>query len=181
MATKIPNGWCQCGCGKKAPIVPADKTWKKMGRVAGQPFARIRGHGKKQHWDKYIVDPNSRCWNWTGPIDRLGYAHSIQIGGRGAKTWRPMRYFYTVLIGPIPEGLVLDHLCRNRPCVNPFHLEPVESKENTRRGASTKLTMPKVCEIKKLISEGTPGGQIAKQFGVSHATICDIKMGRRWI
>jgi hypothetical protein len=46
----------------------------------------------------------------------------------------PHRFAYELLVGPIPAGLVLDHLCRNRLCVNPNHLEPVTNSENPRRG-----------------------------------------------
>jgi hypothetical protein len=47
---------------------------------------------------------------------------------------RAHRFAYELLVGPIPEGLVIDHLCRNRRCVNPAHLEPVTAEENWRRG-----------------------------------------------
>ena len=54
--------------------------------------------------------------------------------GHGANTMPAHRYAYEELVGPIPEGLQLDHLCRNRSCVNPDHLEPVTCRENLRRG-----------------------------------------------
>jgi hypothetical protein len=54
------------------------------------------------------------------------------VNGRAV---RAHRYAYEQLVGPIPEGLVLDHLCRNRLCINPLHLEPVTIGENIRRGA----------------------------------------------
>jgi HNH endonuclease len=55
----------------------------------------------------------------------------ITVGG---VRWAAHRYSYTQLVGPIPEGLDLDHLCRNRPCCNPAHLEPVTRSENLKRG-----------------------------------------------
>lgn len=69
------------------------------------------------------------CWLWTGPTHH-GYG---QIGVKG-KIYRVHRYAYELEIGPIPDGMVIDHLCRVRHCVNPAHLEPVTVRENTLRG-----------------------------------------------
>jgi hypothetical protein len=76
------------------------------------------------------VEVTGFCWLWTGYISKNGYGR----GGHKSKAWQLHRLFYTVLMGPIPEGLVLDHLCRIRNCVNPDHLEPVTKTENSRRG-----------------------------------------------
>lgn len=65
------------------------------------------------------------CWIYTGSINNRGYGTVL---GRGAH-----RYFYTALVGAIPQGMQLDHLCRTRACVNPDHLEPVTQSENLRR------------------------------------------------
>lgn len=77
----------------------------------------------------YVVT-ESGCWEWVGAIAPTGYGvYTGQGGGGGAH-----RYVYKLLVGPIPEGLTLDHLCRNRLCVRPDHLEPVTMFENTMRG-----------------------------------------------
>lgn len=72
------------------------------------------------------------CWIWVGRLNRNGYGR-ICLGGR-----EPMahRVSYELHVGPIPDGLVLDHLCRVRCCVNPFHLEPVTVQVNTLRGGA---------------------------------------------
>ena len=86
-----------------------------------------------------------QCWVWNGYINRDGYG---QFGIRfpGVKkqiTFRVHKLSYSLLIEDISKGLVLDHLCRNRACVNPDHLEPVTNRENLIRGktkASENLT-----------------------------------------
>lgn len=70
------------------------------------------------------------CWEWQGYRDARGYA-KVSIGGR-KKQW-VHRVAYELHAGPIPDGLTIDHLCRNPSCVNPDHLEPVTIRENIRR------------------------------------------------
>ena len=81
-----------------------------------------------------MVDENG-CWNW--PVtDRNGYGRFLITNA--AKLIRKMTYThivsYETYVGPVPEGLELDHLCRNRACCNPEHLEPVTRRENVHRG-----------------------------------------------
>ena len=70
------------------------------------------------------------CWEWPGARWSCGYG-MVYDDGRLAPVHRVT---YEHLVGPVPEGLTLDHLCRNRPCCNPLHLEPVTMAENNRRG-----------------------------------------------
>jgi hypothetical protein len=79
-------------------------------------------------WPK--VDKTGECWEWLAGKDRCGYGQfSIARKHRGAH-----RVSWELTTGPIPEGLQLDHLCRNRACVNPAHLEPVTYTVNYLRG-----------------------------------------------
>lgn len=78
---------------------------------------------------KHTVVIDTGCWIWTGAINHNGYAH-VRIGGA---IQRAHRVSYEHFVGPIPEGLVLDHRCRNRHCVSPHHLEPVTQKVNVNR------------------------------------------------
>lgn len=72
------------------------------------------------------------CWVFTGAVCPRGYG---RVGSRTEPGQTlTHRVVYEFLIGPIPDGLVLDHLCRNRRCCNPWHLEPVTAQVNTDRG-----------------------------------------------
>jgi hypothetical protein len=70
------------------------------------------------------------CWTWAATRDRHGYG-TFYLGGRNVGAHRAA---WSLLVGPIPDGLHLDHLCANPPCVNPDHLDLVTQRENTLRG-----------------------------------------------
>ena len=76
------------------------------------------------------VDLAAPCWIWQGYVLPTGYGQLIIR----QRKWRAHRYMWTMMRGPIPDGLDLDHLCRNRLCINPQHLEPVTRRENLLRG-----------------------------------------------
>jgi hypothetical protein len=78
---------------------------------------------------KYQVNPETGCWEWKAALKDSGYA-AFWDGRHMA----PGHLFaYEAVIGKVPKGLHLDHLCRTRICVNPFHVEPVTMEENIRR------------------------------------------------
>lgn len=82
-------------------------------------------------WSK--VNKTETCWLWTAAIvQSTGYGR-IGTGGRHHMN-SAHRVAYEMMVGPIPKGLQIDHLCRVRHCVNPAHMEVVTSAENTRRG-----------------------------------------------
>lgn len=78
------------------------------------------------------------CWIWKGKL-KYGYGR-IHFGGRKGESKLAHKIAYEMLIGPVPTGLELDHLCRQRSCCNPEHLEPVTHAENCRRGISSLIT-----------------------------------------
>jgi len=83
-------------------------------------------------WSKVSITSPSRCWLWTAAIRQDGYCRFWLNGERIPAH----RVTYELLIGPIPQGLTIDHLCRVRRCVNPWHMEPVTIGVNVKRGNS---------------------------------------------
>lgn len=88
----------------------------------------------ERFWSK--VDASAPCWVWTAASAGKGYG-KFTLSANG-KTRYPLahRYSWELLVGPIPEGMTLDHLCKNRKCVNPDHLEVVTQAVNCLRGES---------------------------------------------
>lgn len=101
------------------------------------PRAYVKADPAERFWVKVnrSLEPDG-CWEWAAAAGPLGYGKFMvhDEGGR-KKIVSAHRFSYQLLVGPIPAGLQLDHLCRNPPCVRPSHLEPVTNRENTLRGA----------------------------------------------
>ncbi len=103
-----------------------------------------------------------------------GYAMVRTVGGRFALAHRVA---YEEHSGPIPDGMQIDHLCGNRACVRPDHLEAVSHAENVRRGRATKLTSADVTEIRR-----SPEKQqvLADRYGISQSQVSRIKARQVW-
>lgn len=82
----------------------------------------------ERFWGKVLIGDG--CWEWIGAKSD-GYGHFV---ADGRCTFQAHRFSYELFIGHVPEGLILDHLCRNRACVRPDHLEPVTQYTNKLRG-----------------------------------------------
>jgi hypothetical protein len=89
---------------------------------------------EQRFWAKVEKLP-SGCWRWTAFCDKAGYAR-LRQAGRGSEVLYAHRLSYEMHKGPIPVSRVLDHLCRNRWCVNPDHLEAVSNRVNVMRGVA---------------------------------------------
>lgn len=121
-------------------VTGCDRPYRARGWCATH-WWRMKHHGSLDTPPKTIIPLEDRfwpkveatgfCWLWRGAIDNAGYG-VVNVGGRRVN--RAHRVSYEILVGPIANGLHLDHLCRVRHCLNPDHLEPVSPAENMRRG-----------------------------------------------
>lgn len=171
------NGLCECGCGEPTTV------------VKGRPRRYIRDHYRRSHatpverfWSQTAVatdlSPNgwSGCVLWTGALATGGYGMSWN----GHRSKRAHRYAYEMIVGDIPGGLELDHLCRRRDCVNPGHLEPVTAAENKRRSGGMKLTATDVADIRYLRSAGWGRADVAAAYGIVPGYVSAIAGRRAW-
>lgn len=165
------NPLCMCGCGEPAGFYKnrgnnhkAGITWR-----AGDPKRYVMGHNPvarkivlEQHID---YGAPSGCWIWTGLRNEWGYGTA---GSRGLAH----RVMYEQANGPIPEGLELDHLCRERACVNPLHLEAVTHTQNVLRGTATRLTSD---DIRAIREASGPPREVAKRFGIAKSYVSRLR------
>ncbi len=112
------RGWCKTHY----------RAWKR----SGSP--QRRRETLPERISRFVVESPNGCWEWNGSRFKTGYG-KMRIDGRTVSVHRAS---YEAHVGPIPDGLQIDHLCRNRPCCNPAHLEPVTASENLRRAAAAR-------------------------------------------
>jgi HNH endonuclease len=147
---------CECGCGDTAK--------------SGNRY--IHGHNSQAAHQDYAIDDNG-CWIWQRSAWRSGYPR-MKVAGKWTQAYR---VYYERHVGPIPEGMTLDHLCRRPLCVNPDHLEPVSLRENQRRADLIKLDEDAVRVIR---ASQAPQQVLAARFGVTPSTIYFVQTYRTW-
>lgn len=132
---------------------------------------RKLGSTLEKFWAR--VEKTEGCWNWTGGKQGGGYG-TLHVGD--GRYQLAHRYSYELHIGPIPEGLTLDHKCRNRGCVNPAHLEPVTNRENILRGTS-----PSALHARKThcpAGHAYEGDNLIRRRGTRECRQCKIDLDR---
>lgn len=102
-------------------------------------------------FSKVRQDHETGCWVWVGCPTPKGYGLFALRGPYPSVRVSTHKWAYERLIGPVPEGLELDHLCRNRMCCNPLHLEPVTHQVNMQRSVAVRFPA--------LVGKETPGGE----------------------
>lgn len=150
-----------------------NRHWRRN-HLYGDPLASApQPTVEERFWAK--VDKTDTCWLWTGAISDTGYG-----AFRAEVLTSAHRYSYELNVGPIPDGLVLDHLCRNRACCNPEHLEAVTQRVNTYRGEAptVKAFLAGVCL--RGHDQGTYGRVSARKDG-SRAAFCDACIAERGV
>lgn len=128
------------------------------------PFERIM---------RRITVTESGCWEY--PCRRRDGYGVLGEGPRGGKTLRAHRVTYERMVGPIPDGMQIDHLCRNRGCCNPQHLEVVTPAENTRRGYAFRETKTHCIHG----HEFTPDNTVTNQRGARVCVTCQREAVRQ--
>lgn len=139
------------------PVTPVEERfWPKVDRSGG----------------------DDACWPWLAHRAWNGYGE-FRMPLKTGKLVKAHRFSYELIVGPVSDGLDLDHTCRNRACCNPKHLEPVTRKTNARRGLcgahNSKLTHQDHLEIKALRGV-VSGTELARRFGVNKTTISRIQL-----
>ena len=125
------RGWCRVHY----------QRWRRYGDPLG--FAE-RTTTAERFWSKVDTSDRDGCWLWTASHHPAGYGQFYD----GDRLIYAHRFAYEHLVGPIPAGLHIDHLCRTPACVRPDHLEPVTNRENNLRGVSPAAANARVNECK---------------------------------
>lgn len=159
------------------------KTWCQMHyqrmHFTGSFDLKPRPSVDERFWAK--VDKSGECWIWTAYItSTTGYGFWSYGGRANMVKTTAHRYAYETLVGPVPEGLELDHLCRVRACCNPAHLEPVTRRTNQLRGQTVGARNASVTKCPQGHAYDAENTYIYPPKGSRHCRECSRENRRRW-
>jgi hypothetical protein len=126
-------------------------------------------------WSKVNQSDAVSCWAWQGALTDKGYAMFRVTSTRKVGAHR---FAYESLVGPIPEGYELDHLCRNRACVNPAHLEPVLHRTNVLRGTGPTATNATLTHCRR--GHLLAGSNVRIENGGRRCRVCQQERSRQY-
>lgn len=125
----------------------------------------------------YAIDGATGCWVWLKGRTGRGYG----VIQRNGKQIAAHRFFYQQHHGPIPADYHVHHVCENKVCVNPAHLEALPPKEHYRLSPTVKLTLEDANQIRIMLASGETQASIAKRYGVAFQSISEIALGKTWV
>lgn len=132
------------------------------------------GPDRTRFWSK-VAHGGEGCWLWCASLTQKGYGQ-FSFGKKSDGTYRMLkahRFAYEDTVGPIPEGMAIDHLCRNRACCNPVHLEVVTNAENNKRAGAAKESCARGHRF-------TPENIIGGRNGTRECRACRLERKRRY-
>lgn len=163
-------------CGSEKCVAPGHLV-----TVACKPRPSRPTKAPAVFWAQSAPQP-SGCITWTGTINQDGYGSCTWDGA----TWKAHRLAYTLVVGPIPPGLELDHTCRNRSCVSPLHLDPVTPSTNATRAIPFRTqARPFIPTLSQAVVDAvrndgsTVVSDLARKYGVSRRTVARVLRGER--